>query len=97
MKPPSQTALPFSAAPLDFSQPVECRFHQLAAVRDKAAAAGFSIVRLKVLAGGYEAQFQRNPTEAIAAMIETSRRTFGQDVQTTASAKPSPVDPVQKV
>jgi hypothetical protein len=84
----SQPALPFSTAPLDFSQPVECRFHQLVALRDKAAAAGFCIIRLKVIPGGYEAQFQRKPADAITAMLETTRRTFAPDVQTTASAKP---------
>jgi hypothetical protein len=29
-----QQTLPFSSAPLDFSEPIECKFHQLAAVRD---------------------------------------------------------------
>lgn len=54
----SQPVLPFSTAPLDFSQPVECRFHQLAAVRDKAAAAGWRIIRMAVIPLGYRLTFQ---------------------------------------
>ena len=54
-----QPSLPFSREPMDWTQPVECRFSQLAAVRDKAAAAGFRIIRLKVLNGSYEVNFAR--------------------------------------
>lgn len=50
----------FSASPLDFSQPVECRFQQLATVRDKAAAAGWSISRMTVIRLGYRLTFQRD-------------------------------------
>jgi hypothetical protein len=55
----SQPVLPFSNAPIDWTEPVECRFSQLAAVTDAAARAGFEPVRMTVLASGYKLAFQR--------------------------------------
>jgi hypothetical protein len=46
-------------------------------------------------------RMRQDRAAAVVMLIETTRRTFAPDVQTTASAKlggrPSPVDPVQKV
>jgi hypothetical protein len=61
MKPDQQPQLPFSPAPIDWMEPVECRFSQLAAVTDAAARAGFEPVRMAVLPGGYRLTFQRMP------------------------------------
>jgi hypothetical protein len=60
MKPSPQTALPFSTAPIDWTLPLEFQFNQLRAVSDAARRHGFRIFRLKVIPGGYEAQFQRD-------------------------------------
>ena len=58
-KPAIQPQLPFSAAPIDWTLPVQFRFNQLRAVSDAADKAGFRIIRLKVVSGGYEAHFER--------------------------------------
>lgn len=55
-----QPKLPFSNAPIDWTLPVEFHFNQLRDVSAAADKAGFRIVRLKVVPGGYEAQFQRD-------------------------------------
>jgi hypothetical protein len=61
MKTTQQPQLPFSNAPIDWMEPDECRFSQLAAVTDAAARAGFEPVRMAVLASGYRLTFQRMP------------------------------------
>jgi len=90
MKPDQQPQLPFSREPINWLEPVAFKFNQLRDVADAAARAGFRIVRLKVIAGGYEAQFQREAAgDAIAAMLAVTRRTFQPDAENAASAKPS--------
>jgi hypothetical protein len=59
MKTTQQPQLPFSNAPIEWTEPVECRFHQLATVTDAAARARFEPVRMTVLASGYRLTFQR--------------------------------------
>ena len=57
--PANQPQLPFSAAPIDWTLPVQFRFNQLRDVSDAADKAGFRIIRLKVVSGGYEAHLER--------------------------------------
>jgi hypothetical protein len=56
---PNQPQLPFSTAPIDFTQGVECRFGQLAAVNAAAKRAGFVAIQLRVIKLGYRVDFQR--------------------------------------
>ncbi len=51
--------LPFSNAPLDFTEAIECSFHQLAAVIRRARLNGFEPIRMTVAAGKYLVTFQR--------------------------------------
>ena len=60
--PPTELELPFSREAIDWKMPVQFRFHQLRDVSAAAERAGYRIFRLKVEAGGYQAQFQRKPT-----------------------------------
>jgi len=56
----NQPQLPFSAAPINWLEPVAFKFNQLRLVTAAADKAGFRIIRLKVISGGYEAHFERN-------------------------------------
>ena len=56
---PNQPQLPFSTAPIDWLEPVECRFNQLPAVTAAAKRAGFVAVRIACVNGGYKVTFQR--------------------------------------
>ena len=56
----SQPQLPFSTEPINWLEPLVFKFNQLRDVSAAAERAGFRIFRLKVVAGGYEAQCQRN-------------------------------------
>ena len=58
---PSQPQLPFSAAPINWLEPLVFKFNQLRDVSTAAERAGFRIFKLKVVPGGYEAQCERKP------------------------------------
>ena len=60
MKPTSPNPV-FSNSPIDWNEPLEFGFSQLPAVAAAAERAGFYILRLKVLPGGYQAQCARLP------------------------------------
>lgn len=84
MKPDQQPHLPFSNAPIDWTQPVECRFNQLRDVVAAANRAGFEPVRLACITGGYKVTFQRiGQPDAITSLIETSRNHFATTTQPT--------------
>ena len=61
----NQPQLPFSTEPINWLEPLAFKFNQLRDVPTAAERAGFKIFRLKVEAGGYQAQFQRKPTIAV--------------------------------
>lgn len=57
---PTQPQLPFSNEPINWLEPLVFKFNQLPDVSAAANRAGYRIVLLKVLPGGYEAHCQRN-------------------------------------
>ena len=68
---PNQPQLPISNTPIDWTEPVAFKFNQLRAVSDAAQRAGFRIILLKVVAGGYEAHFQRETQPPALAAVGT--------------------------
>jgi hypothetical protein len=61
---PQTADLPFSPGPINWLEPLAFKFNQLRDVSAAAERAGFRIFRLKVVPGGYEAMFARNPVIA---------------------------------
>jgi len=58
MKTTTHPTLPFSTAPIDWKQPVECKFDQLQVLRHTAERNGFHISNLQPVPGGYEVHFK---------------------------------------
>jgi hypothetical protein len=86
--PASQPQLPFNTAPINWLEPLAFKFRQLRDVSAAAERAGFRIVRLKVVTGGYEAQCERNhsatKTESQAA---EAGKPFKETVTSPAQAR----------
>lgn len=65
----NQPTLPFSTDPIDWAQPVECKFHQLETVTTAAKRAGYRPLRVACITGGYRVRCDRDAASASASQL----------------------------
>jgi hypothetical protein len=71
----------FSNSPLNFCEPIECRFQQLPEVQARALASGFVIVRMTVIPRGYRLTFQRAASATPGALPDLPDQTTNATIQ----------------